>query len=69
MIIRCLWCLMAGMAFAQQGPNAPDPNRLPDEPRALKAYLGLTDDQLMQMRKAGEMAHARRSDAHRYHRR
>lgn len=57
MNIRCLWCLMAGMAFAQQGPNAPDPNRLPDEPRALKAYLGLTDDQLMQMRKAGEVAH------------
>ena len=57
MNIRCLLFLMAGMAFAQQGPNAPDPNRLPDEPRALKAYLGLTDDQFMQMRKAGGDAH------------
>ena len=57
MNLRCIWFLMAGMAVAQQGPNAPDPNRIPDEPRALKAYLGLTDDQLMQMRKAGEEAH------------
>ncbi len=57
MNIRCLLFLIAGMANAQQGPNSPDPNRLPDEPRALKAYLGLTDDQLMQMRKAGEEAH------------
>ena len=57
MNLRCIWVLMAGMAAAQQGPNAPDPNRLPDEPRALKAYLGLTDDQLLQMRKAGEESH------------
>lgn len=57
MNFRCLWFLMARMAFGQQGPNAPDPNRLPDESRALKAYLGLTDDQLMQMRKAAELLH------------
>ena len=41
----------AATAWAQQGPQPPPPGQQPRnvEPRALKAYLGLTDEQLMQM--------------------
>ena len=53
--------LFAGISTAQQPPQ-PQPMQpgLPigsGEPRALKAYLGLTDDQLEQMHKAGDAAH------------
>ena len=56
---RLIVMLCAGLGgLAQPGqPPQPQPQPGPGEPRALKAYLGLSDEQLDQMRKAGEAAH------------
>ena len=58
-----LLAIFAGMSVAQQpAPPSRQPTQPrqqqnnPGEPRALKAYLGMTDEQLDQMHKAGDAA-------------
>lgn len=57
-----LLAMFAGISVAQQPPPQRQPiqprqqQNSQGEPRALKAYLGMTDEQLDQMHKAGEAA-------------